>query len=180
MSSAAPEDDVPHRVFEGLFAAGVEPTPALLEELKAAGYDRSAPRPAYPVQTWRATVEITRRHVLPELGEDEGRFELGRRFLAGFARTPVGWVLARVAPLFGVDRTIQAVPRYLRAVRKHMQVELVLVEEKTWRLFAEDPMPMPHFIGGCMQGILDIFSITGTITVSNVRPTGFELLITWR
>jgi uncharacterized protein (TIGR02265 family) len=172
--------EVPRRVFDGLFAAeGCALTPALREDLKAIGFDPDSSVDGFPVETWRASVDVVRRHVLPEVEREAALVQLGRRFAAGFGRTPVGWVLRGVAPLFGPDRTLLAVPRYLHTVRRSMKVAVHAEGQGRYRLVAEDPSSDPPFIGGCLLGILDIFGLDGRMRVVNARSGGFEIELEW-
>lgn len=174
-------DDVPARVFEGLFLGGeLLPNDALAAELARLGYRPGNDREAYPAQTWRQALEVARRHAYPQLSEAEGFRALGRRFAAGFGKTVVGRVFRAVAPLFGVDRTLLSVPRYLHTVRRRMSVEVHAVGANRYRLVAIDRHPHPDFIAGCMLGILDVFSLEGTAVIVASEPQRFELEISWR
>jgi uncharacterized protein (TIGR02265 family) len=172
--------EVPRRVFDGLLAAeGCALTPVLERELKALGFDPQSPDDWFTAETWRAAVDAVRRHVLPQVEREAGLVELGRRFAAGFGRTPVGLVFRGVAPLFGPDRTLLAVPRYLYTVRRSMTVAMHAEGPGRYRLVAEDRAPDPCFIGGCLLGILDIFSLPGRMRVVNVQGNAFEIELEW-
>ena len=174
------EDDVPARVFEGMFlGGGLLPHDALAAELAALGYVPGNPRESYSAKAWRDALLCARRHVYPALPEAEAFRALGRRFAEGFGKTVVGRVFRTVAPLFGVDRTLLSVPRYLHAVRKRMHVEMHALGANRYQLVARDPHPNPDFIAGCMLGILDIFSLEGAAVVTLVEGERFEVEISW-
>ncbi len=174
------DDDVPARVFEGMFVGGeLLPDVQLAAALKGIGYDPDAPRKSYSARVWRAALEVARQHVYPMRPEAEGFRALGRRFADGFGKTIVGKVFRSVAPLFGVDRTFLSVPRYLHAVRRKMDLEMHAVGLNHYRLTASDPHPNPEFIAGCMLGILDVFSIEGRARVLVSEPERFELEFSW-
>ncbi len=180
VSEEPQEDDVPARVFEGLFLGGaLLPDDLLSAELARLGFQPGNGRDSYSAKTWREALEVARRHAYPLLTEAEGFRALGRRFAEGFGRTVVGRVFRAVAPLFGVDRTLLSVPRYLHTVRKHMRVELHALEANRYRLVAFDPHPNADFIAGCMLGILDVFSIEGTAVVVVSEADRFELELFW-
>ncbi len=175
------DDDVPARVFEGMFVGGeLLPDETLAAALRDIGYHPEAPRKTYSARVWRAALEAARRHVYPLRPEAEGFRALGRRFTDGFGKTLVGKVFRSVAPLFGVDRTFLSVPRYLHAVRRKMDVQMHAVGVNHYRLIARDPHPNPEFIAGCMLGILDVFSLEGTASVSVSEPERFELEFRWK
>lgn len=174
------EDDVPARVFEGMFlGAGLLPHDALATELATLGYMPGQPRESYSAKTWRDALSCARRHVYPELSDVEGFRALGRRFAEGFGKTVVGRVFRAVAPLFGVDRTLLSVPRYLHAVRRRMDLEMHALGVNRYRLVARDPHPNVEFIAGCMLGILEVFSLAGTAVVTTVDAERFEIEISW-
>ena len=174
------DDDVPARVFDGMFVGGaLLPDEALATTLKDIGYDPEAPRKTYSARVWRAALEVARRHVYPTRPDAEGFRALGRRFADGFGKTLVGKVFRSVAPLFGVDRTILSVPRYLHVVRRKMDLSMHAVGVNRYRLIASDPYPNPEFIAGCMLGILDVFSIEGTAAVLLNEPPRFEIEFSW-
>lgn len=180
MADEAEDDDVPVRAFEGMFVGGgLLPDEALATALKGIGYDPEAPRKTYSARVWRAALEVARNHVYPLRPEAEGFRALGRRFTDGFGKTIVGRLFRSVAPLFGVDRTVLSVPRYLHAVRRKMDLEMHAVGVNHYRLTASDSHPNPEFIAGCMLGILDVFSIEGRATVLLSEPERFELEFSW-
>jgi uncharacterized protein (TIGR02265 family) len=175
---APDDDDVPLRVFEGLFVgAELHPTGAFADALVRCGYDANAPRKAYPAVVWRDAIEVARRHVHPSIPVADGLRALGRAFAAGFGKTVIGRVFRTVAPLFGLERTILSLPRYLHTVRRHMQVEVAL-EGDVFRLTAVDPYPNPDFIAGCMLGIVDIFERDAEVTITAREAERFELQLT--
>lgn len=148
-------------------------------ELLQAGYDLRQPSEAYSVEIWRRVIEVVRRHVVPSLDPAAGARELGRRFVAGFATTTIGSVFRRVAPLFGVDRTLLSVPRYLYLIRRTMRVTMQAEGVGRYRLIAFDSGPNAEFVAGCMLGLLELFSIQGRTQVVAETPSSFEVEITW-
>jgi len=179
--SGGPDDnDVPARVFEALFERAELPlTPAILEELAAIGWRQGDGSKEYSAKTWRQAIEIARRHLHPDLSERDGFRALGRAFALGFGRTVVGRVFRSTAPLFGLERTFLAVPKYLHAVRKRMRVEMLVESKRHLRLLAWDEHSNPEFIAGCMHGIFDVFEVTPDIEVSLNEPGHFVLELRW-
>src|SRR5574340_1663171 len=135
------QQDVPRRVFDSLFgvAGGLPPEGALREELRAVGFDPLVRADAYPLRTWRAAIDVARRHAYPQLPKAEGERTLARRFVDGFTRTPVGFVLKAVAPVFGLDRTLQSLPHYVRTVRSFMRLTVAQEGPGNYRILFDDP-----------------------------------------
>ncbi|HEY1087371.1 MAG TPA: DUF2378 family protein [Archangium sp.] len=180
MTGGLDDNDVPARVFEALFERAELPlTPAVLEELAAIGWRRGDGSKEYSAKTWRQAIELARRHLHPELSERDGFRSLGRAFALGFGRTVVGRVFRSTAPLFGLERTFLAVPKYLHAVRKRMRVEMLVENKRHLRLLAWDEHSNPEFIAGCMHGIFDVFDVTPDIEVSLNEPGHFVLELRW-
>ncbi len=163
------------RSFEGLLRSeGRTPTPALDAELRSLGYVREAPGDEYPAQVWLEVVDAVRRHVFPSLGREAGSEALGRRFAAGLGQTLVVSVFKRVAPVFGLERTILAVPRYLHVVRRDLEVTLLVEGQNHWRLSADDPHSNPWFIAGCLRGLVDLFDLPSRAVVHH-QGSRFEV-----
>jgi uncharacterized protein (TIGR02265 family) len=149
---------VTSRSFEGLLKCeGCVVTPELEAQLRTVGYDGTALQEAYSAQVWLDAVDAVRRHLFPLLSIEQGSVEVGRRFAAGLGHTTVGSVFKRVAPLFGLERTMLAVPRYLHVVRRDLEVTLLALGHHHWRLSADDAQSNPHFIAGCLRGLVELF-----------------------
>lgn len=182
--SAAPgpaaEPVIPWRAFEGLFVHGLEPTPALREALRGVGVDLDAPQGAYPAAVWHAALEVTRQQRCPELPKEEAWRRLGRVAVVGFTRTVLGRLFSAAAPFFGPHRVLARVPTYLSAVHHRIQVRAVAVGLQTWELHVTQPDPLPTFIAGCVEQIVEVAG--GVAEVSVVREEGehFTLRVTWR
>jgi uncharacterized protein (TIGR02265 family) len=162
---------VSRRTFEGLLRGeGCALTPALEAELVSLGYDPHRPQDGYSAQLWLEVVHAVRRQVFPSLSVEQGSEALGRRFTLGLGETTVGSVFKRVAPIFGLERTILAVPRYLHTVRRDLQVTLVSEGHHHWRLMADDEQSNPFFIAGCLRGLVDLFGRPSRALVHQQGP----------
>lgn len=178
MGKTAPDKDVPKRVFDSVLESGVLAIDETIRtRLLQSGYDGEAS--SYPLHVWRGVQEQLRAHFFSELEEQAGYRELGRRFTEGFGRTTVGIVFKTVAPLFGPDRTILALKRYLSVVRSEMGLTITGAGANRYLAVFEDAMPLPDFIAGAIEGILLTFKVAPKVEVTSRSRGGFELDISW-
>jgi uncharacterized protein (TIGR02265 family) len=172
---------VPRRTFEALFRPeGIPVTEPLRVELLAVGIDLRALQPSYALPVLRQAMDVARRHAFPELPEADGLRAVGRRFVAGFKQTPIGWVFRTMAPIFGADRTIQTLPRYMSSVREDMPLDIVATGERRYHLSSGDGGGRPDFMAGCLEAVLETCGVTTfAVTVTSARPDGFAIDIAW-
>lgn len=172
---------VPRRTVEALFRPeGIAVTDALKAELLAVGLDLDRVAPSYPLTLMRLAFDVARRHAFPELSEADGHRAVGRAFVAGFKQTPIGWVFRSMAPVFGPDRTIQTLPRYLSAVREDMPLQITAVGERRYELASPDPAGKPHFLAGCLESVLETCGARAfAVTVTAENADGFTIDIRW-
>lgn len=173
---------VPRRTFEALFRPeGIAVTPGLKAELFAAGLDLEHLSPSYPLALLRLAFDVARRHAFPALPGPEGFRAVGRAFVAGFKQTPIGWVFRSMAPVFGPDRTLQTLPRYLSAVRDDMPLQITAVGERRYELSSRDANANPHFLAGCLEAVLETCGATSfSVEVAAESADGFTLDIRWQ
>lgn len=181
MAATAAGPRVPRRTFEALFNEAAFPVDAALAaRLREEGVDPVALQASYPLATLRRTFEVVRAHALGALPEAEGMREVGRRWLAGFKQTAVGFVFRTTAPLFGPDRTLQTLPRYLSTAREDMPLEVHHEAPRRYRLRCLDPEASPHFLAGCLEGVLDASGAKGArVEVLPTATPGLELIVSW-
>jgi uncharacterized protein (TIGR02265 family) len=172
---------VPRRTFEALFRPeGIPVTEPLRLELRSVGIDLEALQAAYPLTVLRQAMDVARRHAFPDLSEADGLRAVGRRFVAGFKQTPIGWVFRTMAPIFGADRTIQTLPRYMASVREDMPLEIVATGERRYDLSSADGTGRPDFMAGCLEAVLETCGVTrSVVTVTRASPDGFAIDIAW-
>ncbi|MEW6434363.1 MAG: DUF2378 family protein [Myxococcota bacterium] len=172
---------VPRRTFEALFRDdGVPPTGPMKDELRAIGLDLDALQPSYPLPILRLAFEVARRHAFPALPEAEGFRSVGRAFVRGFKQTPIGWVFRSMAPVFGPERTIQTLPRYVGSVREDLPMEIIAVGERRYQLSSPDGGANPHFLAGCLDAVLETCGAKGgVVEVITTTADGFSLDIRW-
>lgn len=168
-------------VFEGMFERALKPDPVFREELKRAGYDHSKMQLRYPVSTWRACLDVARRHVCPELPLDVAYRELGKRFVGGFFTTIIGRFIHAVFPMLGPEALLKRSPKFWRGARA--DVEIIPIEEgpRRWRVHFRDPNALPEFIAGIFEGagVRSGDSEGLQVAVENVQDGSFELSVRW-
>jgi uncharacterized protein (TIGR02265 family) len=181
-AAAGAMQTVPRRTIEALFRPeGIPVTPALKDELLAAGLDLDRLAATCPLPLLRLAFDIARRHAFPALPRADGFRQVGRAFVNGFKQTPIGWVFRAMAPVFGPDRTIQTLPRYLSAVREDMPLQVTAVGERRYELSSSDANANPHFLAGCLEGVLETAGAKRfTVDVSAANTDGFTLDIRWQ
>ncbi|MEW5743539.1 MAG: DUF2378 family protein [Myxococcota bacterium] len=172
---------IPRRTVEALFhAEGIALTEPMRIELLALGVDLQALGPSYPLPLFRKLLDVARRHAFADVPEAAGFRAVGRKWVAGFKHTPIGWVFRAMAPVFGADRTIQTLPRYLSSVREDMPLAVVATGERRYQLTSPDASANVHFLAGCLEAVLETCgSATGQVAVTSTGPEGFVIDISW-
>jgi uncharacterized protein (TIGR02265 family) len=169
---------IPARTFESILRA-LKPGDELRDELVAAGYDPRTPQDHYPVQAWRAVLEVMRRHRFPNLPSAEGDRALGHAFLDGFAETIVGRVICVMLPLIGAERMLISFPRYASYGRPDGRIEMKAEGERRWRAQIEMPHALPCFTAGVLERGLQRTGVEGAVDVENHAGDRFDLLARW-
>lgn len=172
---------IPRRTFEALFhPTTVQRDAALDAGLREVGVDLAHLEASYSLKALRAAQEVLRLHAFSALPVDEGYRAVGRAFVAGFRHTPVGWVFRSMAPMFGADRTIQTMPRYLSSVREDMPLVVAVTGERRYQMTCADPGANPHFLAGCLEVVLETCGVTGgAVAVARAGDDGFTLEVSW-
>lgn len=171
---------VPRRTFEALHRPEVvELSETAREALRDAGLEVGQLQAGYDLPTLRRVMDAIRRLECPALPPGDGFREVGRRFVQGFKQTPIGWIFGTMAPLFGPVRTLQQLPNYLSSVREEFPVTVVTEGETRFRLVCLDPEAQPHFMAGCIEGVLLTCGVTSAQVTVVEQALGFELEISW-
>lgn len=170
---------VPRRDFDGLFGHVLRPQGAFATRLREVGYDAESPRDHYPLEIWRAALEVARHHAYPQLSAAEAYRQLGRHFVQGFAQTVVGRVFAAAAPLIGVEHCLARLPAYLRAGRSDMRLELRALGPRTWLALVEDPQPLPDFVAGVIEEVLGLTHVRPRVELETESEGRYTLLVRW-
>ena len=174
-----PLGPVPRRDFDGLFGHVLRPRGAFAAGLCEVGYDPEHPLDHYPLEVWRAALEVARRHAYPQLSSAHAYRQLGRQFVQGFAQTVVGRVFAAAAPLIGVEHCLARLPTYLRAGRSDMRLELRALGPRTWLALVEDPQPLPDFVAGVIEEVLGLTHVRPRVELETESEGRYTLLVRW-
>jgi uncharacterized protein (TIGR02265 family) len=170
---------VPRRNFEGLFEHVLQPQGAFREALRAAGYDERRPEDGYPLAVWRAALRIAREQVYPQLTESQAYRALGRQVIQGLALTLVGRVFALAAPMLGPARCVANLPTYLRSSRADVKVSVRALELRIWEVEIQDPDPLPEFVAGSVEAVLQLARVVPRVELQTQRPGVYLLRVSW-
>lgn len=113
---------------EALFqhALGERLTPACYERAAKIGVDlRGKPRPFYPRETYYACVRAVAEALFPDLDLDGRMYEMGRAFMEGFERTPMGRATIEAVRVGGPHRTLERLTHSFRSSNNYMKTEFV-------------------------------------------------------
>ncbi len=167
-------------VLESLFR-GTQVQGRFLEDLKAAGFDPFRVETSYPTQVMRRCLDVAQRHLYPVASKEEGRRQLGRRFVQGFAETQLGRVVVTGLPLIGPARYLRRFPEHVKMdTRERARVTAVQLEEQRFRMeFRGDPFLTPDFMSGVLEEGLRLAGAQATVRVEAHGPGSFDLLVSW-
>jgi uncharacterized protein (TIGR02265 family) len=167
-------------VLESLFR-GTQVQGRFLEDLKAAGYDPFRAEASYPTQVMRRCLDVAQRHLFPMASKEEGRRQLGRRFVQGFAETQLGRVVMTGLPLIGPARYLRRFPEHVKMdTRERARVTAVQLEEQRFRVeFRGDPFLTPDFMSGVLEEGLRHTKVEPTVSAVVHGQGDFDLLVSW-
>jgi uncharacterized protein (TIGR02265 family) len=182
-ASVAPHDPSRTKAFvlESLFR-GLQMQGHFLEELRAAGYDPFRPEPSYATQVMRRCLDVAQRHLFATASKEEGRRQLGRRFVQGFAETQLGKMVVSGLPLIGPVRYLRRFPEHVKMdTRERARVTSVQLDERRFRVeFRGDPFLTPDFMSGVLEEGLRLTGVEASLRTGAVHgPGSFDLLASW-
>ncbi|NMO19767.1 DUF2378 family protein [Pyxidicoccus fallax] len=167
-------------MFEALFLHGVRATEALEEAMRAEGVDLRALKPEYPWVTYNRCVDLTWKHLFPDLSAEQGRRELGRAFVRGFTRTLLGGAVVAGQPVLGPARYLKRFPDHLRLDSSRLRVTPIQVGERAFRMEFRNEIPVtPDFMVGVLEEGLRLTRTEANFTVERHSPMSFDLHIAW-
>jgi uncharacterized protein (TIGR02265 family) len=156
MAAAGADDSVTEgSLFEALFAHGLVPAGDFKAELLRVGVDVDRLKGRYTGREFRDALEVARRHVHPQLRDDEAYRLLGRLLMVNFLNTLVGRVLGVALPLMHAKSFLERTPRFIRMGRPQVKVRVVAVpgEAQAMDVSVEDPSDIPP---GVLLGIAEV------------------------
>lgn len=137
--------------FEALFVHVLQPTGAFALELAEAGFDPDWMQARYPSAVWYRCLDIGRRHTFPGLPPAEGFRRLGQAFMEGYFRTLIGRVVSAALPLYGLQRTLDRLPRVWKGTQPTTEVTVVKDGEHAWHVTLNSPGVIPEFSAGVLE-----------------------------
>ncbi len=167
-------------VLESLFR-GLQVQGRFLDDLRQAGYDPFRPEPSYSAQVMRRCLDVAHQHLFPTATKEEGRRQLGRRFVQGFAETSLGRVVTQGLPLIGPMRYLRRFPEHVKFdTRASARVTAVQLEERRFRMeFRDDPFLTPDFMSGVLEEGLRMTGVEPTLSAVAHARGSFDLLVSW-
>jgi uncharacterized protein (TIGR02265 family) len=141
------------QMVEGLFIRGIgeDLTPESKNAIKEAGIDLTKRLlPAYPIEIWEACLSIAAKQIYPKVPEPEAMFQLGERFIQGFAETIVGKALGQLIRIIGVHRAMKRFTQSLRSSNNFMEATAVPTGDNSYSITISNVHNQPGFMQGVM------------------------------
>jgi uncharacterized protein (TIGR02265 family) len=161
-------------LFEAL-ARTLQPEGAFADDLRAAGFDVRAPKMRYSNQVLLATLDITHKHLYPDLSREEAHRRVGQRMVTTFFDTIFGKVVRTLLQVLGAERFLVRLPKIATMGTTGLQVRVERPAPGEVRLFFSGHPLSPSFIAGTVDMIAPGISVR---LVTPVNPDGFELYVT--
>jgi len=161
-------------LFEAL-ARTLQPEGAFAEELRAAGFDVRAPQMRYSNEVLNATLDITHKHVYPDLTREEAHRRVGQRMLSTFYETILGKVLRTLLQVLGPERFLARVPRIASMATSGLNVRTERPAPGEVRLFFSGRELTPWFIAGAMEALAPDITVQ---VLPAAGPSAFEFRVT--
>lgn len=169
------------QTVEGLFRAlGPELSREVAPRLKQAGIDPANLLPAYPLPTWVAAVEIAAEAVSPGTSREEAVYQLGRRYLDGYAGTLIGRALLSMLKILGPARTLQRMTKNFRTANNYTETRLTEVGPQHYELWCSHVVHADYY-RGLIEGALERTGATHPSARVAGRPDGGALFqVRWQ
>lgn len=165
------------------YIKSLKATGAFAEALCEAGYDPDHPATKYPVAVFLNLMDVTRRHLFPDLPPSEGYRRVGRLLVASYIEGGIsGKLWAKAFPIIGPDLAIRGVEKFTSAGSNYLLAKVTKVGDKHWHVAFRQTGGMPgHFIAGTAEYAL---GLAGTppglkVVVTKDEAEELELDITW-
>ena len=151
-----PEPMVFSQAVEGLLRAlGTRLDDAAKDHLRVLGLDvRARLEPAYPLPVWTQVMRFSSTLVAPGRAPGEQMFELGRRFIEGYAETIVGRAMLTALKVLGPRRTLERMSRNFRSGNNYTQTKLDAHGPTDFTLWFNE-VKEPEFYRGMLTAGID-------------------------
>ena len=155
MSTAPADSSVRGSALEALLVRMLHPTGRFAEELRAAGYDPSAPPlPEYPRAVWVACVQLSSRHLFPSLPPEEGMRMVGQCFVASYRQTLTGKLMSATLPMMGARTVMLRMPRVWADIQPGLRLQVKELSPCEWTFTFEEQGLLTDFCTGILDGVL--------------------------
>jgi uncharacterized protein (TIGR02265 family) len=140
---------------------------AVRQRFRALGIELDQPlHVAYPVPVWFDAIALCAELAHPGVPRDEAWYRIGRQLSVGYSHTALGKALFGLTRLVGWKRAQQRLTRVLQTGCNYLKTQGVELPEGGFEVtltvlpeFREalggHPGFDPHFMHGCLEGILD-------------------------
>jgi uncharacterized protein (TIGR02265 family) len=167
-------------MFEGLFAKHLKPTGAFKADLLAVGLDVDRILPEYPMAVWVACLDVTARHLHPQLDHLEAWKLIGADFITGFLDTIAGRIVAAALPFLSPKTFVDRAPRFMRLGVKELQSNI------EWRspTHAVVTLNGPHegaafLVCGVVEVCMRRLKVTPTTSARLLEGLSSQLEVSW-
>lgn len=128
-------------LLEALWVRGLagQVTPELRRALRKEGLDLNALPASVPVLVYRRGLEVTARHLHPDLSEEDGFREVGRRMAKGSWMTPLSRAVTSCLRLLGPRRSVEWLSRLFRAFDSYSEVRAIREAPGCYRIQVNAP-----------------------------------------
>jgi uncharacterized protein (TIGR02265 family) len=186
------EAEAPHGarrvVFEhtvdGLFrvALGKRLSSAAHAALREAGLDLSRKLlPAYPLETWRAGVEVAVRDLYPEHSRAEGYRRIGHDVVDGLAQTTMGRAAVGVGRLLGPLRALRRMNHTFRSADNYVESRLTEHGPTRCDLWINEVLGQPTYYQGILEACLALAGAHGgQVEVLSQEGAGATYRLEWQ
>jgi uncharacterized protein (TIGR02265 family) len=182
MPTAPADSSVRGSAFEALLVRMLHPSGRFADELRAAGYDPSAPpRPEYPRAVWVACVQLASRHTFPSLSPEAAMRQLGQRFVESYRQTLTGKLVSATLPMMGPATVLLRMPRVWAGIQPGLRLQVTEVAPREWTFAFEERGLLTDFCTGILEGVLAMIRVRSPeVTQSERTPDRCVVRVRWR
>lgn len=150
------------------------------DHLRALGLDvRARLEPAYSLAVWTQVMRYASTLVAPGRPPPEQMFELGRRFIEGYAETIVGRAMLTALKVLGPRRTLERMSRNFRSGNNYTQTKLEALGPTDFTLWFNE-VKEPEFYRGMLSAGVDRSGAkVVTVKTLNHDATGATFSVKW-
>ncbi len=130
--------------------------------LREAGLDLSRKLlPAYPMETWRACLELAVRDLYPEHSRAEGYRRIGHELVGGLAQTAMGRAAVGVGRLLGPMRALRRMNHTFRSADNYVESRLTERGPTRCELWINEVLGQPTYYQGILEACLPLAGARG-------------------